>query len=159
MTNIGLYIRVCVVVVLCSIIAPQVLGEEQSITERLSANPAITIIQPEVLTSRINKKDSFSNNPEAGANINSSTRQASKTAIYRVEVYADNSREAKAQATARMNNVQSYFTHYNVFLTFDSPFWRVKVGDFRSRSDAENALAEIEEAFPSYSPYLRIVRN
>jgi len=44
-------------------------------------------------------------------------------------------------------------------MTFNSPYWRVKVGDFRTRGEAEAAMAEIREAFPSLSSHLRIVRD
>ncbi len=45
------------------------------------------------------------------------------------------------------------------YIMFNSPYWRVKVGDFRTRAEAEAAMAELRHAFPSMAAYMRIVRD
>lgn len=128
-----------------------------SITEVLNATPGITVEQPAELTKRLIKTD-ISENADAvkDANANRAGRQGG---YYRVEVYADNSPNAKSTATARRRNMQARFPKYPAVLVFESPFWRVRVGTFGSRADAEAAMAEIKSAFPAYAPFLRIVRN
>lgn len=76
---------------------------------------------------------------------------------FTIEVYSDNSKEAKNEAARRKASVQSRFPQYGATLRFDSPFWRVRVGNFRTREDAEKAMASIRRAFPSYSAYMRII--
>ena len=79
---------------------------------------------------------------------------------YRVQVFDDNNvRTAKQEAQNRKNQIESRFQHLNVYVSFNSPYWRVKVGDFKSRSEAEAVMAEIRSAFPSMAQSLRIVRD
>lgn len=79
---------------------------------------------------------------------------------YRVQVFDDNNvRTAKQEAQNRKNQIESRFQHLNVYVSFNSPYWRVKVGDFKSRSEAEAVMAEIRSAFPSMAKSLRIVRD
>lgn len=127
-----------------------------NIIDALTSKPGITIEQPQALTKRLEYKQT---DESQGADQAQNGRTATRTTLYHVEAYADNSRQGKHNATQRMNNLQNQFPQFNIFLSFESPFWRVKVGEFRSRSDAENAMAEIKEVFPAYAPYLRVVRN
>ena len=121
-----------------------------SITEALQATEGVTIEQPEALSQRLVKNTAATE----------TAHQSNKVSgFYRIEVYADNTKQAKTQATARHRNMQSRFPQYPSVLVFESPFWRVKVGAFSNRSDAEAAMTEIKKVFPAYAPYLRIVRN
>ena len=129
-----------------------------SITAVLDSTPGVIINQPETLTKRL-VKDPGANIDNTNLKGESSVRKDNKTAVYRIEVFSDNSPQAKTQATTRRRNVQNRFPQYPSNLVFESPFWRVKVGVFTSRSDAEAAMAEIRNAFPAYGPYLRIVSN
>lgn len=129
-----------------------------SIVEILQAVPGITIIQPEGLEKRLEKVVP-AEGEAAEAAATSSRTNSERRSSYRIEVYSDNTRSARANATTRQRTVRSRFPKYNTQLVFESPFWRVKVGPFTSRSDAEAAMAEIRNAFPGYAPYLRIVRN
>lgn len=79
---------------------------------------------------------------------------------YRIQVFDDNNpRTARAQAEARHAQVAAEFPDMGVYVTFNSPYWRVKVGDFRTRAQAEAALAELRHAFPAMAAYMRIVRD
>lgn len=132
---------------------------DSSIVAKLNATPGVTVNQPDALTKRLEK---VAANTESAAQETSpavSQTQSGRTGTFRVEVYSDNTRNAKANATARRNAVKSRFPRFNVALVFESPFWRVKVGPYSNRSDAEATLAEIRNTFPAYAPFLRIVRN
>lgn len=126
-----------------------------NILTALDSTAGVTIVLPAELASRLERSTATA---VAKAEATPSMRPQ-RQVYFRVEVFADNGRNAKAQAGAKRRNVQSRFPQYPASLAFDSPFWRVRVGEFRSRGDAESALAEIRNAFPSYSPYLRIVRD
>ena len=132
-----------------------------SIVVRLNETEGVKIVQPEALTKRLEKVDAVAaHESNAGSNVSQSGRTSStQQGTFRVEVYSDNTRNAKTNAMARRRNVSQRFAKYNTQLVFDSPFWRVKVGPFNNRADAEAAMAEIRNAFPGYAPYLRIVRN
>lgn len=132
-----------------------------SISARLDTTRGVTLVQPPALARRLMRSAEAvqDNVSPSKSSERSETKSPARGGSYRVEVFSDNTRQAKNHALARQRNVQSRFPQYNVQLVFESPFWRVKVGGFSSRSDAEAAMAEIKAAFPAYSPYLRIVRN
>lgn len=79
---------------------------------------------------------------------------------YRVQVFDDNNpRTAKAQAEERCRMIESKFPEFRAYVQFNSPYWRVKVGDFRTRSEAEAAMGAIRGAFPQIGSQLRVVRD
>lgn len=85
---------------------------------------------------------------------------AGKTAGYRVQVYADNNaRSAKTEARQRERALSQAFPAYGTYVSYASPYWRLRVGDFRSTYEAEKAAAEIRRAFPRYAKEVRVVRD
>jgi hypothetical protein len=51
------------------------------------------------------------------------------------------------------------FPTYATYVAYASPYWRLRVGDFRSQYEAEKAAAEIRKAFPRYAKEVRVVRD
>lgn len=161
-------LSVCLLTVFCRFTATaqfRVDSLKTSITELLKSTEGVILMQPEELSERMLPVVPDYSRPTSNAGVETTTtpqnvRQPARPAVaWRVEVFADNSRNAKSQATARRRNMQQRFPQYPSSLAYDSPFWRVNVGAFSSRSEAEAAMSEIRSAFPSYAPYLRIVRN
>ena len=81
-----------------------------------------------------------------------------QTVGYRIQVFSDNNqRTAKAQAQARERNISVQFPELRVYRLYKSPSWRVRVGDFKTRNEAEQVMQEIKEAFPAYASEVTIV--
>ncbi len=79
---------------------------------------------------------------------------------YRVQVFSDsNQRTAKNEARTKQRNVASRFPQYPIYVTFASPYWRVKVGDFVKMEDAEELASKIRRSFPSFAREVRVVRD
>lgn len=88
------------------------------------------------------------------------TPTVTKMAGYRVQVYSDgNQRTAKAQAQQKAAMVSSRFPHMRTYASYSAPFWRLRVGDFRTRREADNAAASLRSAFPSFRNEIRVVRD
>ncbi len=86
--------------------------------------------------------------------------KGAKSIGYRVQVYSDNNaRTAKGTARQRERAISGAFPQYDTYVTYASPYWRLRVGDFRSQYDAEKAAAEIKRVFPSYGREVRVVRD
>ena len=97
---------------------------------------------------------------EPSENITPTATRSKVRSGYRVQIFDDNNaRTAKSEAQARRNRVGARFPEYNTYISFNSPYWRVKIGDFRTRSEAEAAMGAIRAAFPAYGSQLRIVRD
>lgn len=123
------------------------------ITDYLENNSAgkVAIKQPEDMRARLKYKNNIKNE-------NIEVEEVTKAVGYRIQVFSDsNQRTAKSQAQARERNIVAQFPHLKVYLLYKSPSWRVRVGDFKSRGEAEQVMHEIKEAFPSYAGEVMVV--
>ncbi|MBQ4229855.1 MAG: SPOR domain-containing protein [Bacteroidaceae bacterium] len=65
---------------------------------------------------------------------------------YRIQVYfGDNSRQGKAEARAAGLRFRNSFPEHSVYVSFISPHWLCRVGDFRTREEAREVLRQIRE--------------
>ena len=78
---------------------------------------------------------------------------------FRVQVFSDNSATARNNSRQREMKVSSRFPQYRVYKRYAAPFWRVRVGDFRGRAEADQAAAAIRRAFPSFAKEIRVVND
>lgn len=83
-----------------------------------------------------------------------------RMAGFRVQVFSDNNaRTAKNEARAKQRTISSRFPQYQTYVMYTSPYWRLKVGDFRTQQEANEAAEELRKAFPAYSKEVRVVRD
>jgi preprotein translocase subunit SecD len=131
----------------------------KNISKALNDSGKVKILQPAELTKRLDRvEDDQSNNQDSDTQQNAG--QVRSKSGYRVEVYADNKvQTAKAQAASKKRLLQARLPQYHVYLVFEAPYWRVRLGDFTSRSAADAALTEVKQAFPSFATDLRVVRS
>lgn len=77
---------------------------------------------------------------------------------YRIQAYSGSRQQvSKTEVYDRERKFRNRFPQYTTYVTFNSPFWKLRVGDFASQQDAEEALTNIKKAFPEYSNELYIV--
>lgn len=75
------------------------------------------------------------------------TRNARRTAPgYRILVVNTNDRAKASEAKTR---IYQQFPELPAYLMYQSPFYKLKVGNFRERSEAEDYLKDIQRLFPS----------
>lgn len=113
----------------------------------------IYIYQPSSIDKLLQRAAETSNAQAGGA--------AAKSNIgYRIQVFLDNNmRTAKANADYRMRLMEQEHPEWPAYITFDSPYWRVRIGDFRTRTEADAALRELKNAYPAFADDLRLVRE
>ncbi len=79
---------------------------------------------------------------------------------YRVQVFSDNNaRTAKSNAQAMQKKVAGRFPQYRSSIRYTAPYWRVRVGDFKTAAEANSAAAAIRRAFPGQGSEIRVVRE
>lgn len=142
---------------------------QTSIVERLNnRQSAITITAPAQLLHRAapvvtEPENAMADNEEAEASQQEEKNmraKGGKTVGYRVQVYADNNvRRAKSEARTHERAISASFPQYATYVSYASPYWRLRVGDFHSQYDAEKAAAEIRKSFPRYAREVRVVRD
>lgn len=129
------------------------------IINQISSGGVITVEMPTGMASRLAPAEQVETPTESEQQATTTTQATTRTG-YRVQVYDDNNpRTAKNGAQARKRLVAGRFPEWRTYIQFNSPYWRVKVGDFRTRSEAESAMASIKAAIPSIASQLRVVRD
>jgi len=68
---------------------------------------------------------------------------------FRIQIFSDSGNNSKNQAQAASDEFIAKFPNVNAYLTFKSPNYRVGVGDFRNRLDAQRFLLEIAPDYPN----------
>lgn len=167
-------LRAVMAVVMAAVGAEVYAGQEAqqpdsiiSIVAHINASGHAVVEQPEALTKRLSRPR-LNSGEDAGGEVLEYTTDETSTpksatsvrAGYRVQVFDDNNpRTSRSAAASYKSRIESAFPAYRAYVAFNSPYWRVKVGDFRSRAEAESAMVEIRRAFPGLKAYIRIVRD
>ncbi len=153
-----------------AMLAAFTVSSQDNIVQRLNApQSAITVNAPEALLQRAEptaQTEADATEQDTGETTAEQQEEKTvrakggKTVGYRVQVYADNNvRSAKSEARNRERAVSSAFPQHATYVSYASPYWRLRVGDFRSQYDAEKAAAEIRKTFPRYAREVRVVRD
>lgn len=67
---------------------------------------------------------------------------------YRIRIYSNSGKQARIDGPKIQANFISNHEGVKTYYTFNSPFYRLYVGDFRTRSEAMKFLKEIEREYP-----------
>lgn len=129
---------------------------ESIVLDEIKAGGVVTVNLPEALISFL----SYHKTETPQVAVDDSEDQLKQKVGYRIQVFDDNNpRTAKDMAQERKLMIEGRFPEFRGYINFNSPYWRVKVGDFKTRSEAEAALGAIKAAFPSISGQFRVVRD
>ena len=77
---------------------------------------------------------------------------------YKIQAFSGNNQlTSRNEATRKQQQIHSAFPQHEAVVMFDSPFWRLRVGNFEKRAEAEEVMQEIRRAFPSFGREMYIV--
>lgn len=146
------------VTILMALMASALTCSAEDLAERLAARPNVAVAQPAALRSRLAR---VGGDAADAADGQAAEPTATHTAGgYRVQVFSDNNpRTAKNEAHSKAAAIREAFPQWATYITYDSPYWRLRVGDFRTYDDATHAVVELKNAFPAYRRELRVVRD
>jgi len=68
---------------------------------------------------------------------------------YRIQIFFDSGANSRTKATVVCEEFRRLYPTTGIYLTFMSPNYKVRVGDFRSRLDAFRSLQEVQANYPS----------
>ena len=68
---------------------------------------------------------------------------------YRIRIYFDNKQESRVASEAVELSFRAQFPWMGTYRTFQNPYFKVTVGNFRTKSEALAALGQIKASFPS----------
>lgn len=75
--------------------------------------------------------------------------KSKKISGYRVRIFFDNKQDSRGASEAAMNRFLSAYPGHGAYRSFASPFFKVSVGDFRTKSEAMKMLDDVRADFPS----------
>lgn len=78
-----------------------------------------------------------------------STNSGRKIFGYRIRIYFDNSQNARVRSEAIANQFIREFPHIKVYLSHVNPYFKVTVGDFRTKDDAQQFATQLSGRYPS----------
>lgn len=68
---------------------------------------------------------------------------------YRIQIFMESGNEALNQAEEVKEKFNEKYDGVNAYLFFAAPYYRVRVGDFRTRIEAEKFLQQINRTYPN----------
>jgi hypothetical protein len=68
---------------------------------------------------------------------------------FRIQLFSDSGNNSKTAAQAVQDEFLAKYPETGVYLTFKSPNYKVRIGDFRTRLDAQRFLNELAVDFPN----------
>lgn len=128
--------------------------DSTTIADKINNDGFSKIIQPEKLNERLIRST-------AGDDADNSEQSATTSVSgYRIQVFSsNNARTGKNEANARAEKIRAQFPEHTAYVTYDAPYWRLRVGNFQNYDDARAALAMLKNAFPDYARDMRLVRD
>lgn len=88
------------------------------------------------------------------------TANYSKVKGFKIQVYSGNNQQrSKREAESKQAQVRGAFPDLEAVVSFHSPVWRLRVGNFLNRADAEEMLTEMKKTFPGFGREMIIVSD
>ncbi len=71
---------------------------------------------------------------------------------YRIQLYLGSGRNAKKSATHIMAQLLENFPDEKYYMTYSAPFWRVQIGNFRSKNESMKLYEKLKKYYPNCYP-------
>jgi hypothetical protein len=83
--------------------------------------------------------------------VNNYIASASKRRIpgFRIRIFFDNKQNARGSSEEVVNSFKEKYPGIGVYRTYDNPYFKVTVGDLRTKSDAEWLLRQLAIDYPA----------
>lgn len=79
---------------------------------------------------------------------------------FRAQVFSgNNQRKSKDEAFRKEKEIKELFPDLPTYVTYTAPFWKLRVGDFRTHEEAYHVQRMLMEAFPAYKKEMYIVKE
>ncbi|WP_294083807.1 SPOR domain-containing protein [Proteiniphilum sp. UBA5384] len=79
---------------------------------------------------------------------------------FKIQAFSgNNQRTSKNEAQYKQQLINNAYPDLETVLLFDSPFWRLRVGNFETRNEAEEVMKQMVKSFPSFGKEMYIVTD
>lgn len=77
---------------------------------------------------------------------------------YKIQAFSgNNQRTSKNEAYHKQGLINNAYPHLETVVLFESPFWRLRVGNFETRAEAEEVMKHMVKSFPSFGKEMYVV--
>ncbi len=77
---------------------------------------------------------------------------------YKIQAFSgNNQRTSRDEANRKQSLINKSYPDLETVVLFESPFWRLRVGNFETREEAEEVMQELRVSFPSFGREMYIV--
>lgn len=87
-----------------------------------------------------------------------SQRKAKETSGFRVVIFSANGQYAGDNAEKVLNEFRSQFPHINAYLVYESPYFKISVGDCLSMEEAQILMSQLTPYYPKAYPKRETIR-
>ena len=127
-----------------------------TIVDEITANGENSVVMPDKLLQRLFPSGTETAAPSTGDTEGVVKPSKNKVIGWRVQIFSsNNARSAKSEASAKARQSASRYPQYRPYITYSSPYWKVRVGDFHSQQEAANAAASLRATFGSQVSVVR----
>lgn len=79
---------------------------------------------------------------------------------YRIQVYSGNNhRTSKDEAFSLQSKIKELYAGIDTYVTYNAPFWKLHIGNYRSFEEASFMLRELRGAFPQKKNEIYIIED
>jgi hypothetical protein len=68
---------------------------------------------------------------------------------FRIQIFSDSGINSKTKAQEALDDFKARFPEQGAYLSFKSPNYKVRIGDFRTKLDAQRFLIELTADYPN----------
>jgi hypothetical protein len=102
----------------------------------------------------VDESDTHATTSSANANVPAGT----KVREYKIQVFmGNNQQQSKREAESKQAQIKGAYPELRTSVSFQSPFWRLRVGNFRTKEEAQAMMQDMRKTFPTFGREMTIV--
>ncbi len=78
---------------------------------------------------------------------------------YRIIYFNSNAPKAKSIIYARQETLRKLAPEHPTYIHFNAPFWRLQLGDFQTKEEAQEVLKELRKILPNWHKEAYIIKD
>ena len=96
--------------------------------------------------------------PEPSTSSNANVAPGTRVREYKIQVFmGNNQQQSKREPESKQAQTRNAYPDLRTSVSFQSPFWRLRVGNFRTKEEAEQMMHDMRKTFPSFGREMTVV--
>ncbi|MDR0231081.1 MAG: SPOR domain-containing protein [Dysgonamonadaceae bacterium] len=91
--------------------------------------------------------------------LNSSNEVSVKLPGFRIQAFSGSQQGDRSVAEAKAREIRSLFPDISINVTFKSPVWQLRIGDFQTSGEATNFMKDFKKKYPALGREMYVVSD